>query len=239
MKTKAMVMMIAALVVAMVVGAVSAQDNPDGRRGRPRVDMVRELTEIITEATGLTAQDIRQQVNDGATLVEVIETNGGSVETVIADAVAAITERVNEAQENGDIPEERATQILENLEQHVTDFLNGEGRLPRGGRPDNGRRGERNSQARRLVTAVAESTGLEAQDIVTLVQEGASLADVLTNNGVDVNTFIAEQAATVEERLNEQVEGGQINQAVADARLNLFRVELDFHLNRVMEAPTE
>ncbi|MDQ7033391.1 MAG: hypothetical protein Q9P01_00715 [Anaerolineae bacterium] len=160
MKTKATMTMVIALVMALMVGAVSAQDNPDNDRGRPRVDMIRELTQIVTEATGLTRQEIREQVNEDTTLADVITANGGNVDDVVAQAVAVITERVNEAQANGDIPEDSAVQILENLEQQVTDFVNGEGYLPGGGRPD-GERGGRprvDMMIRELTQIVTEAT---------------------------------------------------------------------------------
>ena len=55
----------------------------------------------------------------------------------------------------------------------------------------------------------------------------------------NVDTFIAEQTAQYEERLTTLVEEGRISQAVADARLNLFNVELADRLNRVIETETE
>ena len=239
MKTKAVVVTVIALVLALLVGVVSAQDG--GRRNRGRFDTMHDLHDIITEATGLTAQEIRQQVADGATLAEVIEANGGSVDDVVAQVVEVITERVNEAQDNGNLTEERAAEILENLEQNVRDALNGEMPfMPYGGRfGDDGWMGDRNQQRLRLVNLVTEATGLERAEVVTLVQDGATLAEVLTDNGVDVATFIDEQVAAREENLTAQVESGRISQAVADARLNLFRIELTDRLHRTIESTTE
>ena len=239
MKTKAIIVTVIALVLALLVGAVSAQDG--GRRNRGRFDNMHELHDIITEATGLTLQEIRQQVADGATLAEVIEANGGSVDDVVTQVVAAITERVTEGQANGNLTAERATEILENLEQNVRDMLNGEMPfMPQGGRfGDGGWMGDRNQQRLRLVNLVAEATGLEREEVVTLVQDGATLAQVLTDNGVDVATFIDEQVAVREANLTAQVASGHISQEVADARLNLFRVELTDRLNRTVESTTE
>jgi hypothetical protein len=237
MKTKAVVVTVIALVLALLVGAVSAQDG--GRRNRGRFDTMRELHDIVTEATGLTMQEIRQQVEDGATLAEVIEANGGNVDDVVTQVVAAITERVNEAQGNGNLTEERATEILENLEQNVRDVLNGEMPFMQQGGFGDGWMGGRNQHGLRLVNLVADATGLEREAVVTLVQDGATLAEVLTDNGVEVATFIDEQVAAREENLTAQVESGRISQEVADARLNLFRVELTDRLNRTVESTTE
>lgn len=241
MKTKAMILTVFALVLAIIVGAVSAQDgrpNRGNRGGHAGMDLMLDLADIVTNATGLTIQDIRQQVADGATLAEIIEANNGNVEAVISEAMTAIEERVATARENGSISEEGAAQILENLEQRLTDLVNGEGLfMGRGGMM--GSLGERGFFAPRLIELVADATGLQAQDVRTQIKDGASLASILTDNGVDIDTFIAEQSTKYAERLTTLVEDGQISQAVADARLNLFNVELADRLNRVVETATE
>jgi hypothetical protein len=238
MKTKAMIVTVIALVLAIVIGVVSAQDGRPNRGNRGEhggLDLMLDMVDIVTNATGLTMQEIRQQVADGATLAEVIEANGGSVDAVIAEAMTAIEERVAEAQENGSISEERAAQMLENLEQRLIDAVNGAGGFMGRGGGMMGNWGERGFFAPHLAQAVAAATGLEPQDILTQVQGGASFASILTDNDVDVDTFVAEQTAQYEERLTTLVEEGRISQAVAEARLNLFNVELADRLNRVVE----
>lgn len=242
MKTKALIVTAIALVLAIVIGVVSAQDGRPHRGNRGEhggLDLMLDMADIVTNATGLTMQEIRQQVADGATLAEVIEANGGSVDAVIAEAITAIEERVAEAQENGSISAERAAQMLENLEQRLTDAVNGAGGFMGRGGGMMGNWGERGFFAPHLAQAVAAATGLEPQDILTQVQGGASLASILTDNDVDVATFVAEQTAQYEERLTGLLEEGRISQAVADARLNLFNVELADRLNRVVETETE
>jgi hypothetical protein len=242
MKTKAAVVSVIVVVLAIIVGVVSAQDgrpNRGNRGGHGGLDMMLDMADIVTNATGLTMQEIRQQVADGAILAEVIEANGGSVDAVIAEAMTAIEERIAEAQENGSISEERAVQMLENLEQRLTDAVNGAGGFMGRGGGMMGNWGERGFFAPHLAQAVAAATGLEPQDILTQVQSGASLASILTDNDVNVDTFVAEQTAQYEERLTGLVEEGRISEAVADARLNLFNVELADRLNRVVETETE
>lgn len=202
--------------------------RPGNAFGERLQDGIRdEIGRIVTETTGLTGEDIRTQLQDGTTLAEIIEANGGSVEDVIAQVMTAVTERVNEAVENGNLTREQADGLLQGLEERITNAINSEQPI----RPLNGRRGG-NPQQRQLVRAVAEATGLSAEDVVTQMREGSSLAEVLTANSVDVATFVNEQAAQVETRLNEAVENGRMSREVADARLNLFRVELVDHLNR-------
>jgi hypothetical protein len=233
MKTKAVILTVIALALAVIVGVVAAQEGRPHRGGRGGFDTLHDLAAIVTDATGLTMPEIREQVAAGATLAEVIEANGGNVADVLAQALTVIEERVAQAQADGNISAERAALMLENLEQHLTDILNGEGRIMAGGRMGHW------GAARPLVQAVADATGLEAQAIVEQVQAGSTLANILTANGVDVDTFVADHTAQYTERLNALVENGRISQAVADARLNLFNVELLDRLHRVVETATE
>jgi hypothetical protein len=166
-------------------------------------------------------------VQDGATLAQIIEENGDNLEDVMAQIVTAVTQRIEEAVANENLTRAQADGLLEGLEERITDILSREHnpRLPQDNRP-----GNRNRQ---LVRLVAEATGLEVDEVVSQVQDGKSLANVLTENDIDVNAFVDERAAQHQERLNEGVERGRITQAVADARMNLFRVELMDRLNRI------
>jgi uncharacterized protein (DUF2267 family) len=188
-----------------------------------------EIVDVVTEQTGLTAQEIREQIQAGSSLADVITANGGNVQVVIDAAVTAATERINEAVANGRLTQERADEMLANLPQMITDMVNGE--LPLNAMQPG------NRDRARFVNSVATATGLTAAEITEQVQAGTSLATILTENGVNVETFVDEQLADMQTRLDEQVAAGRISQAVADARLALARVELIDRLNRVPQAP--
>ena len=244
MKTKAIVIGLVVLALSLIVGAVSAQgrrgnaDNRPGNRFGLRVQngVMGELHDIMSEATGLTEAEIHQQVRDGATLAEIIEANGGNVEDVTAQVIAAVTERVEEAIASGNLTEEQGTGLLQALEERVIDILNQENliRAGQGIRPQG-----RNPQGRFLARAVAEATGLDATDVISQVREGATLAEILTSNDIDLDVFVDEQTAQFKERLDERVADGDISQAVAHARLNLFQVELLDRLNRTFASDSE
>ncbi len=189
-----------------------------------------EIMDVIAEQTGLTAQELRDQLQAGGSLADVITANGGDVQAVIDAAVTAATERINAAVADGKLTQERADEMLANLTQMITDMVNGE--LPLNAMQPGNR--DRN----RIIADVATATGLTAAEIVEQVRAGTPLATILTDNGVNVDTFVAEQMADLETRLNEQVAAGRISQDVADARLNLAQVELIDRLNRVPQAPT-
>jgi hypothetical protein len=203
-------------------------DLPRGDNGSPRRNMARMLVTTIADETGMDARDVVQATRDGATPAEVIEANGGSVDNVIASATVTVTDRVNEAVANGNMTQEQADNILGNIEQTLTDILNGEFERPRGGneRPRDGRR-----PVLGVLRQIAEQTGLTMQEIIPQLRDGATPAEILSENGVDVNVFIDDIIIGIQERLTEAVENGRITQEQADERLESIRTTLTERLN--------
>lgn len=240
---KALIFVIAAIMVlsAGVVGAqdVAGQETDPRHPPRPQVQrpaarMLRELVNIIAEETGLEPQEIVQQMRAGMTPAAIITANGGDVDAVVTEAVAIVTERVNQALEGGTITQERADNLLANLEERITQALNGELRIraPQN-RPQLPRRQRPRQQALRHVgRAVVEQTGLTPAEIREQLQSGDSLADILTENGVSVDAFAGEVLTPLETRLEQAVERGRITQEQADERLQNARERLSELLNR-------
>ena len=207
--------------------------NGDLPKSGPIRNMARMLMTAITDETGMDARDVIQSARDGATLAEVIEANGGSVDNVIASAVATVTERVNEGIANGRLTQEQADNILGSIEQTLTDILNGEFERPIRDRLNDR---PRDNDGRRpvvigVIRQIADETGLTVQDIIPLLRDGATPADILTDNGVDVDAFVDSLLVTAEERLATGVENGRITQEQADERLDTIRTTLTERLN--------
>lgn len=108
-----------------------------------RAESIREIVDAVSEATGLEATEIAQAVRDGSTVVELIEANGNDVEDVIATATEIITNAINERVENGQLTQERADIMLENLDATITDWVNGELEREGRGRGNRDNRGNR------------------------------------------------------------------------------------------------
>jgi hypothetical protein len=161
------------LTVALGFGAVAAQDTPPEAPvyGRGADGVIRTAIEAAANETGLDSSVIGMQLAEGATLAEIITGNGGDVQVVIDAAVAAATDRINEGLVNGQISQERADELLANLEDVVTRGVNGELRpmgQGRSGRPmGQGQRGERfeNFAQRSLGAAILEATDLTLPDL--------------------------------------------------------------------------
>ena len=207
-------------------------DGINGDLPTPRQNMARMLMTAITDETGMDAPIVLQAVRDGSTLAEVIEANGGSVDNVIASATATVTDRVNEAVNNGNMTQEQADNILGSIEQTLTDILEGEFEGPIRDRL-NDRDGSRPIVIG-ILRQISEETGLTMQDIIPLLRDGATPAEVLTDNGVDLDTFVDSLMVTAEERLATGVENGRITQEQADERLATIRTTLTERLNNPM-----
>lgn len=84
-------------------GGEGAQGGPSGFGGAG-------LMQIISDATGLDVDSIRQQTADGATLAEIITANGGNVEEVKARLIESMSQMPNADETD--------------IEQRVSDLLN-------------------------------------------------------------------------------------------------------------------
>jgi hypothetical protein len=86
-------------------------------------------SEAVAELLGLDAQELRQQVRDGATLAEIATAQGVEPQAVIDELVAELTERLDNAVENGRIDQAEADEKLAEAEAKITEMVNS-------GRPD-------------------------------------------------------------------------------------------------------
>jgi hypothetical protein len=92
----------------------------------PNQDMMmlqNTLFVVVAEATGLDQEALRTQAGDGKTLLGIIEANGASADEVLAQVIAAETERVNQAVADGSLEQAEADEWLGNLEARVKETL--------------------------------------------------------------------------------------------------------------------
>jgi len=206
--------------LALSIGVVSAQDEPTAPLPR---HLPQELMDIATEATGLEASAIRERIHSGTSLAELIEANGGDVDAVAAEAVSVITERINQRLADDTISQERADMMLERVDEAVERGLNF---VPReGGRfPFMRLRG-----VHHMLAVASELTGLDESEVVAQLRSGSTLTDVLTENGTNMNDFIDQIIEDADDRLDEAVSSGRIDEARAAEILNNLRAELEEH----------
>jgi hypothetical protein len=230
LKKTAVTIVIAGVLTVGVVGAANAQQNTFGDTDRGDRGLERlvgrgglmALYEAIIDETDLSGIEIWQQARDGGTLAEAISDSGGDVEVVLESAIANATERVNIAVENGRLTQEEADELLAAAEQRFTEILNTDfvqGAVER-------------MVGQGIIRFAAEQTGLNPHEIRDGLEGGASLAEILTANGVNVDTFTSDVLARVEARLNVRVVDGRMTQERADEILSNLAATVAERINQ-------
>lgn len=182
----------------------------------------RILAEAVAEAAGLDISELPPLLREGATLAEIAEANGGDVDAIIAGAVAAATERIEESVSKGGLSREQADELIANLETLYTNAMTNPLRefvLE-------------TSVGIGVLRLASEQTGLLPREITEQMRGGETLAQILTENGVDVDDFIEDVIAQADARLDQAVENGRITQERADEMLVNLREQLTRRLNR-------
>lgn len=119
---------IGALVVALVsvlglgINSVSAQEDD---LVRPRGWAADIVIGAVAEATGLSADEIREQVQDGNSLRDILEAGEVDVEAVIEDITAQLTAEIEQALEDDVLNQRQADRMLDRLPdmiEHALDF---------------------------------------------------------------------------------------------------------------------
>ncbi|MBN8636229.1 MAG: hypothetical protein J0M07_12955 [Anaerolineae bacterium] len=207
-------------------GGRGGQMGGDQRGGRLGEDRQIYLMQAVMDATGLNLIEVSTQVRDGATLGEIVTANGGSIDAVVADAVAGATEAINQAVANGRLTQEQADQALARITEVFTNVLTGEARDQALNRVmDVG-----------IVQLAAEQTGVNPRDLAQQLRDGAALATILTDNGVDVTAFVTEATERAQARINLQVAEDRITAEQAAELMAQFSEQLNTLLNATTPA---
>ncbi|MEE9416387.1 MAG: hypothetical protein V3V01_13980 [Acidimicrobiales bacterium] len=196
--------------------SASAQDaetpeTDDGQQNRQDHQERRQAKlDALAEVLGSSADDVRSQLQDGATLAEIAEANGVDPQSVIDFMVAGANERIDAALEAGRISEEQAAERRDGAAERAAGVVAGDiefgrpgGKGHRGGGEHGGSRGDRGA-------ALAEVLGIEADELHAQLRDGATLAEIAEANGVavaDVVDALVEQAS---QRVDKAVENGRL-----------------------------
>jgi AraC-like DNA-binding protein len=82
-----------------------------------------ELSEVA-EYLGITQDQLRTQLNQGKTLAQIARDRDKSVDGLVDVIVKDKTARINEAVEDGRLTRAQADEMIADLREHVTDFVN-------------------------------------------------------------------------------------------------------------------
>jgi hypothetical protein len=162
--------------------------------------------EAIAEALGLTTDELRAQLRDGATLAALAEAKGVELQTLrdLAESgrKANILERLGQALENGKITDAFSTWFKKGVDAgYVLDFGGRKIETP-------------------YITAAAAALEMEPEDVELQMWGGRTLADLAKKAGVELTAVQAAietaQKDAARARIQEAVKDGKLTQEQAN-----------------------
>lgn len=191
-------------------GNGAAPDGGGHGHGRGGIDL-----EVAAETLGLTADEVRTQLQDGKSLAEIAEAQGVDKQDLIDALVAAGEARLDEAK--AALPD----QVAEAVDATHTP---GEGGPGGDHGPGGGGRGA-------SLDVAATTLGVTEDDLKTALRDGKTIADIAAEKGVDVQTVIDALVADAKTRIAAEVTDGSITQDEADQRLESLTERITSFVN--------
>jgi sulfur carrier protein ThiS len=184
-------------------------------RGRGAAGLVVPLppgagVEIVAELLQMDPQALREALEVGQTVPELLEEAGLSADVVAAQVKAALTERIEQAVEEGKLSEERAAISTERLEG--SDFIE---RWLAGER--SGRRGIVRPGV--AIDGVAEALGKEPDELRQALRAGQTVPELVADAGLEPADVAADIEAGMIARIEAALEEGRIDEAHAAAAI--------------------
>ena len=211
--------------------------SPSGPAGdaQHRSPQPKRLVQVVAQEFGLEVTDVVAQLQEGNTLAQIIEANGGTVEQIVDTFLQGPREKLQQAVDADRITQEQMDQMLARLEEQITRLINNP--VPPGildhQRPTQHRGISPVRQLRHLVQVVAQEFGLEATDVVAQLQEGSTLAQIIEANGGTVEQIVDTFLQGPREKLQQAVDADRITQEQMDQML----ARLEEQITRLINNP--
>ncbi|MCA0455131.1 MAG: hypothetical protein LCI00_14245 [Chloroflexi bacterium] len=228
---KRMKMGVLALVIAMlaitaaVVGAQppGGNGNGGGDRGRGWGRGV-ELT-VVAEALGIDAETLQTDLQAGKTIADIATEQDVELSAVIDAVVATQQEALATAVSEGTLTQAQADAQIALLRANLEVRFN-ETMTNVGGRDGFGRRGSASLEV------VATALGIDVETLQTELEAGKTIADIATEQDVQLSVVVDAVVAVYQESLAAAVTDGKLTQAQADAQLELYKANLTERLSQ-------
>ncbi len=227
---------ITSAVLAVGVGAGLAQAARESGVQKAGVAAIRggpgpgPGAKAIADYLGLTAAELRTQLEAGKTLADIAKTQGKTVsgleDAIVADAKA----HLDAAVADGKLTAAQASAMLVELKAHVDDMVTHVGPGPRG----HGGPGHHGPIG---IAAVTDYLGLTGAQLRTQIESGKSLADVAKAQGKTVSGLEDAIVADATKTLDAAVAAGKLTAAQETAMLAELKSHVDEMVNRTGPPP--
>ena len=211
-------------------GTITVQGSTDVASGEadhaPRGPRAAVASEAVAKVLGMTADELRTELQSGKTLAEIAKTKGVDIAKVKQAIIDDFTARETAEVAAGEHTQAEVDQKIADLTAKIDDVVNGA--MPMGGKGGHGPRGGAIAS-----DAVAKVLGLTAAELQTELQSGKSLADVAKAKNVDIDKVKAAILEDFTAKEQAEVASGEHTQAEVDAKIAEFKTRLDDIVNGV------
>ena len=183
-----------------------ARDGRPGRgRGGPDFPVGRVLGLL-----DLTPEELEAAFAEGKTVAEIAEEQGVGTDELVAELVAGVEERLDQAVADERIDADEAEARLAEIESRIEAFVTtepGDDGFPAGRRDHPGRHGLPGVEGEE----VADLLGLTTDELRAGLTDGKSLADIATEQGVTTDELTAFLVAQATEAIDQAVADGDVD----------------------------
>jgi polyhydroxyalkanoate synthesis regulator phasin len=179
--------------------------------------------DAAAEAIGVSTSELARALGDGRTIAEVADAHDVAAADVVDAVVAAEQDRLDQLIADGRLTQEQADELSADLEERVTELVNGDlAPFPIVGPPGFvGAPGLLGPPGAGLfldgpIEIAAETIGIEADELLSAIRDGDTIADVARAHDVAVWEVVQAIVSSMQERLDQAVEDGRITQEEAD-----------------------
>jgi polyhydroxyalkanoate synthesis regulator phasin len=170
---------------------------------------------LVFGVPGLTSAASTDASVSQSALVQQADETDAPAEDAPAEMGTRLRETLEALVDDGTITAEQADAVTAHLVENRPErgeFRDGEGHGGHRGGPGMFGRGVASE-------ALTDLLGIDGEELRTQLHDGATLAEIAQAQGVDVQAVIDELVTEVNERVNNAVEDGRIDQAEADEKL--------------------
>ncbi len=184
--------------------------------------------ETLAEVLGVDVETLRAEFAAGKSIADVAAEQGIEIDSVVDALISELEAHLDEHVADGSLTEDEAADKLANAEAMISERVNEV--------PKMGGRGRGFRPGAKMSTTVLDMLGVDAATLREAFAAGQTVADVASENGVDVNDIVS---ALVDERathLAEHVADGSLTQEEADEKLADAEAMITERLNTVPQA---
>jgi lipoate-protein ligase A len=216
-----------------IVNGATPERGQHGPRGGAKI-----ASEAVAKVLGLTADELKAELQSGKSLADIAKAKGVDVEKVKTTILDEFTAKEQAEVASGEHTQAEVDAKIAEFTTRLDDIVNG---VKPAGMPGemggHGGKGGHGPRAGMIAgDAVAKVLGLTADELKTELQSGKSLADVATAKGVDIEKVKTAILAEAKTHLDEEVASGEHTQAEADQKLADLTARLDDIVNGVKPA---